>query len=142
MMKRSGTLKLKLYDVVRHDPRYSSEAYLLCLEAARAIQNEGLSSAALNAREILRRSLDQAIETYGPMARSVLSHWGVVSPQCIKNIVLKLSETGAIQGWIGEPVPNAAADDRWDSFFGISKDCIFENIRLAEEEKDCDHGRC
>jgi uncharacterized repeat protein (TIGR04138 family) len=74
------------------DPRYTDAAYLFLLSALQyAI--EGLDEPRhITGRELAEGCRDLAIEQFGPMARTVLEHWGIHSTLDMGEIVYVLIE--------------------------------------------------
>lgn len=87
--------------IVLDDIRYSRDAYYF-LRDALAFTSEQLEKPArgkqrhLSAAELLDGFRDYAIQQFGPMARTVLNHWGICSTEDIGAVVFKLVEKGVL----------------------------------------------
>lgn len=79
-----------LEEVLREDPRYARDAYYLIMEAlsftCRGLEREGHVSG----RELLDGLRKCVLNDYGPMARHVLSEWGIECCEDVGNIVFNL----------------------------------------------------
>jgi len=77
-------------EVFREDRRYARDAYYLVMEAltftCRDLQREGHVSG----RELLDGLRKYALNEYGPMARTVLSEWGIECCEDVGKIVFNL----------------------------------------------------
>jgi uncharacterized repeat protein (TIGR04138 family) len=74
------------------DERYKSDAYEFTMQALHFTQQKLKRPGHLNGRELAEGMRDFAIEQYGPMAQTVLNHWGVSRTEDFGNIVFNLIE--------------------------------------------------
>ncbi len=79
-----------LEEVLREDRRYARDAYYLVMEAlsftCRDLDREGHVSG----RELLDGLRKYVLNEYGPMARTVLSEWGIECCEDVGHIVFNL----------------------------------------------------
>ena len=77
-------------EILKDDPRYQTDAYLLVLDAihytGRMLDRKGH----ITARELLDGLRQYAGELYGPMAKTVLNEWGINNCEDFGNIVFNL----------------------------------------------------
>jgi uncharacterized repeat protein (TIGR04138 family) len=79
----------------RH-PRFHMKAYLFVLSALQAVL-EGLGTPRHIAGDELARGVrDLALERFGPLARTVLEHWGIHSTADVGEVVFALVECGIL----------------------------------------------
>ena len=79
-----------LQEVIEEDPRYAYEAYNFILDTLREVI-EGLREVRhVTGQELSEGCRKQALELYGPMARSVLEYWGVKTTADFGEIVFNL----------------------------------------------------
>ncbi|WP_423929997.1 Minf_1886 family protein [Candidatus Palauibacter sp.] len=99
-----------LTGIRQRNPRYTEAAYLFLLSALR----RRLSSLALprhiSGAEVADAVRELALERFGPLARTVLEHWGVHDTTDIGEIVFALVECGVL---IKQP------DDSREDFEGL-----------------------
>ena len=78
------------------NPRYAEAAYLFVLEALhhRLLQLERPRH--LTGAELAESVRDLALERFGPLARTVLQHWGIHSTSDMGNVVFLLVESGVL----------------------------------------------
>jgi uncharacterized repeat protein (TIGR04138 family) len=78
------------------NPRYHESAYLFVLSALHHVI-EGLPEPRhISGRELAQGVRDLAIVRFGPMARTVLEHWGVRATTDVGEIVFALVECGIL----------------------------------------------
>ena len=83
--------------VLEKNPQYAREAYLFVQAALDYFQKThrgGRSREHVTGAELLRGVRELAIREYGPMARSVLNHWGLKTGTDVGEIVYNLIEVG------------------------------------------------
>ena len=74
------------------NPRYSDAAYLFVLAALQFAIDELDEPRHITGQELAEGCRDLAIERFGPMARTVLEHWGIHSTTDMGEIVYALIE--------------------------------------------------
>lgn len=77
-------------------PRYAEEGYLFVLSALHHTLETLQEPRHIAGRELVTGVRDLAIGKFGPMARSVLGHWGIHSTEDIGAIVFALVECGVL----------------------------------------------
>jgi len=104
-----------LQDLLKRDTRYAEPAYFFVREGLDHTIKQLAKPAEGPARHVTGRELseglrDLAIKEYGPMARTVLAHWGVRATQDFGNIVFNL---------VGEGILGKTDQDRPDDFLAV-----------------------
>lgn len=80
----------------QREPRYAESAYLFLLAALRRCM-EGLERPRhVTGAELAGAVRQLALERYGPLARTVLEHWGIHSTSDVGEIVFLLVECGVL----------------------------------------------
>jgi uncharacterized repeat protein (TIGR04138 family) len=94
-MKTPGTEEL-LEPILRHDPRYTAEAYFFIRDALDHTVRQLETPRHISGRELLDGIRKYALDEYGPVAKRVLSEWGI--GECIDfgNIVFNLVNEGLL----------------------------------------------
>ena len=79
----------------RH-PRFHRHAYGFVLDALHAVVDGLGKKRHISGRELAESACELAIRRFGPMARTVLEHWGVHSTEDFGEIVFALVEIGVL----------------------------------------------
>ncbi len=78
------------------NPRFHAKAYLFVLSALQVVI-EGLDRPRhISGEELANGVRNLAIERFGPLARTVLEHWGVHSTEDVGDVVFALVECGVL----------------------------------------------
>lgn len=80
----------------RHNPRYHDTAYLFVLSALHYVIERLPEPRHISGRELAEGVRDLAIQKFGPMARTVLEHWGIQTTEDVGDIVFALVECGIL----------------------------------------------
>ena len=85
-----------LAELRRRNPRYAESAYLFLLAALQRCMEELDRPRHVSGAEVAESARDLALERYGPLARTVLEHWGIHSTGDLGEIVFLLVECGVL----------------------------------------------
>jgi len=83
-------------DIVARDHRYDLDAYQFVMEALDRTYRIIGKKRHVTGEELLEGARRWAIERYGPMARTVLAHWGVHCCEDLGEVVFNLVESGVL----------------------------------------------
>jgi uncharacterized repeat protein (TIGR04138 family) len=87
----------ELFETLRDRyPRYDEAAYVFVLSALNYVLRQLPEPRHISGRELAEGVRDLAIERFGPMARSVLEHWGIHETVDVGDIVFALVEHGVL----------------------------------------------
>ncbi len=78
------------------NPRYTDAAYLFVLSALQCAIDGLDEPRHINGQELATGCRDLAIDHFGPMARTVLEHWGIHTTQDMGAIVFALIDCGVL----------------------------------------------
>lgn len=92
------------------DPAYAPDAYYLVRDTVTYALDKQEVHRHLSARELVLALIEYARKEYGPLAREVLTEWGVTGPADVGRIVYKL---------IGVKILSASPEDRPEDFLVI-----------------------
>jgi uncharacterized repeat protein (TIGR04138 family) len=67
----------KLYEMVEKDRRYKTDAYFFVLDALDNVIRKDRRIHHVSGKQLLASIEHEAIEQFGPMASTVLEHWGI-----------------------------------------------------------------
>lgn len=92
------------------NPRYEGRAYLFVLSALQSVMEELHERRHISGRELAEGVRRLALERFGPMARTVLEHWGVHTTEDLGEIVFALVDCGVL---------TKQDEDRREDFEGV-----------------------
>jgi len=98
-----------VHEIIARDNRYAFDAYQFVLEALDYTYRMIGQKRHVTGRELLEGSRRCALERYGPMARTVLDHWGIRRCEDIGEVVFNLVRNGLL---------NKTEQDSLDDFKG------------------------
>jgi len=78
------------------NPRFHGKAYLFLLSALHRVIDEMTVPRHISGRELAQGVRDLALERFGPMARTVLEHWGIHATEDLGEIVFALIDCGVL----------------------------------------------
>lgn len=78
------------------NPRYAEAAYVFVLAALNYVLEHLPEPRHITGREMAEGVRDLALERFGPMARTVLEHWGIEQTADVGEIVFALVEAGVL----------------------------------------------
>ncbi|HEX6308826.1 MAG TPA: Minf_1886 family protein [Longimicrobiales bacterium] len=78
------------------NPRYEEAAYVFVLSALNYVLERLPEPRHISGRELAEGVRDLALERFGPMARTVLEHWGIRQTADVGHIVFALVESGVL----------------------------------------------
>ncbi|MBF0522823.1 MAG: hypothetical protein HQL24_07200 [Candidatus Omnitrophica bacterium] len=78
--------------ICEQDVRYKQDAYVFVMEALSFTQKKFGRIRHVSGEEILQGMKDLLLEKYGPMAITVLEHWGIKNTEDFGHIVFNLVE--------------------------------------------------
>lgn len=79
----------------RH-PRFHEAAYLFVLSALQHVMDGLPDPRHVSGRELAEGVRDLALERFGPMARTVLEHWGIETTAHVGEVVFALVDCGIL----------------------------------------------
>ena len=77
-------------------PRFHDMAYVFVLSALHHVLQSLPEARHITGRELAEGARDVAIEKFGPMARTVLEHWGIHETGDVGDVVFALVEAGIL----------------------------------------------
>jgi len=79
-------------DICAKDSRYKPDSYEFVLQALHFTQAKLKRETHVTGQELANGIREFVIEQYGPMAKTVLKHWGITNTQDFGNIVFNMLE--------------------------------------------------
>lgn len=83
-------------EIVKEDPRYSSEAYEFVNEALAYTCTKLERPRHVTGQELLQGIREYALKKFGPMARFMINNWGVSRCEDFGRIVFNMVERGLL----------------------------------------------
>lgn len=80
----------------RRNPRFAAEAYLFVLGALHRRLSQLESPRHVSGRELAHSVRELALHRFGPLAKTVLEHWGVHSTDDLGEVVFLLVDHGVL----------------------------------------------
>ncbi len=95
-MSDQRALEQAFADIVRRDGRYHERGYLFVLAALEFAQSKLPARRHLSGAELAWACRDFALEQFGLLALTVLSHWGITGTADLGRIVFMLIDVGLL----------------------------------------------
>ncbi len=87
-----GDVYEKIEEIAERSERFQPQAFLFVLRSIEHCRRRLSRAGHVSGRELLESSRLLAIDEFGPMAKSVLNHWGIESTEDIGRIVFLMVE--------------------------------------------------
>ena len=78
------------------NPRFHTKAYFFVLASLHSVLRSLDEPRHITGRELTEGVRSLALERYGPMARTVLQHWGIHETEDVGDVVFALVEQGVL----------------------------------------------
>lgn len=78
------------------NPRFHARSYLFVLQALHSVIQSLEEPRHISGRELTEGVRELALGRYGPMARTVLEHWGIHSTEDVGRVVFAMVEQGIL----------------------------------------------
>ena len=77
-------------EICEKDARYKADSYEFVLQALTFTQKKFQKEGHVSGKELLEGIREFALQQYGPMAKTVLDHWGITRTSDFGNIVFNM----------------------------------------------------
>ena len=85
-----------LEQLQQRTPRFDTRAYFFVLAALHSVIHSLDEPRHISGKELAEGVRHMALERFGPMARSVLEHWGIHATEDVGGVVFALVEQGIL----------------------------------------------
>lgn len=85
-----------LDELQERNPRFHAKAYFFVLAALHSVLKSLDAPRHISGRELAEGVRELALTRFGPMARTVLGHWGIHSTEDVGGVVFALVEQGVL----------------------------------------------
>jgi len=87
----------KINDIVAKDARYKFDAYEFVMQALFFTQKKLKRKDHVSGKEILEGIKEHLLSQYGPMAKTVIEHWGIYTTSDFGQIVFNMINAGLMK---------------------------------------------
>lgn len=85
-----------LEELQERNPRFHAHSYLFVLQALHSVLQTLDEPRHISGRELTEGVRELALSRYGPMARTVLEHWGIHATEDVGHVVFAMVEQGIL----------------------------------------------
>lgn len=85
-----------LEELQERNPRFHAHCYLFVLQALHSVIQTLDEPRHISGRELTEGVRELALSQYGPMARTVLEHWGIHATEDVGHVVFAMVEQGIL----------------------------------------------
>lgn len=115
-------------DICAKDSRYKADGYEFLMQALFFTQNKLKRQGHITGRELSEGIRQFSIEQFGPMAKTVLNHWGITKTQDIGNIVFNLADEKIISKTDSDSIEDFRDVYDFEAAFGnVLRDIIIKD---------------
>ncbi|MFC1703577.1 Minf_1886 family protein [Candidatus Omnitrophota bacterium] len=86
----------KVEEIIKVDPRYKVDAYEFVMRALYYTQRKLKKKGHVVGKDLLEGMRRLCLEEFGPMARTVIEHWGIKTTEDVGNIVFNMINKGVM----------------------------------------------
>ncbi|MBU1726389.1 MAG: hypothetical protein KJ880_02025 [Candidatus Omnitrophica bacterium] len=117
------------------DTRYKPDAYEFLIQALHFTQKKFERSTHVSGKELLEGIKDFAIQQYGPMVKTVFSHWGIAKTEDFGSIVFNMVDNKLLSKTQSDTIEDFKDVYDFDSAFGnVLRDCVI--CKKDDHKKD------
>jgi uncharacterized repeat protein (TIGR04138 family) len=115
-------------EICARDHRYKADAYEFVIAGLHFTQKRLNRCGHVMGGELLNGIRDYAIDQYGPMAKTVLNHWGIRSTEDFGNIVFLMVENKILSKTDEDTATDFRSVYDFDEAFGnVLRDCVIQD---------------
>ena len=92
----TGGVHERIEELAEESQRYRAEGFYFVLRSIEHCRRRLQRTGHVTGPELLESSRQLAVEEFGPMAKSVLNHWGIESTEDIGRIVFLMVDNGLL----------------------------------------------
>ncbi len=87
----------KIGKIIKKDVRYKADAYEFVMQALWFTQKKLKRNGHISGKELLGGIKEFALDQYGPMAKTVIRHWGINTTEDFGEIVFNMVNSGLMR---------------------------------------------
>jgi uncharacterized repeat protein (TIGR04138 family) len=116
-------------EICAKDSRYKADSYEFLLQALHFTQKQLKKEKHITGQELCEGVRGFTIEQYGPMAKTVLNHWGIHKTQDLGNIVFNLIDKKLLSKTEEDSIEDFRDVYDFESAFGnVLRDSLINGI--------------
>jgi len=120
-------------EIYLEDPRYKPDAYEFLMQGLYFTQKKLSRKGHVTGKELSEGMRDFAIEQFGPMVKTVFSHWGITGTCDFGNIVYNMIKKGMLSRTEEDSIDDfKEVFDFQEAFANVLRDSV---IKLCDEYK-------
>ncbi len=118
----------KVDEIIKEDKRYKPDAYEFVMRALFYTQRKMKIKGHVSGKQLLEGIRKFSLDEYGPMARTVIEHWGIKGTEDFGNIVFNM---------VKKSIMKKTEEDSIDDFRNIFnfKDAFDKSYRIQLEKR-------
>ncbi len=126
-MEEALTYLKKIEEILEKNPRYKLEAYTFVLAALHDTVVSLKTPRHITGQELAAGIRDYALEQFGPMAKTVLNHWGIEETLDFGKIVFALIDVELLSKQPGDKMSDFEKIYEFEEAFG--------NYKIEDDDK-------
>lgn len=87
----------KIGEIIKKDVRYKADAYEFVMQALWFTQKKLKRNGHISGKELLNGIKEFALDQYGPMAKTLIKHWGINTTEDFGEIVFNMVNSGLMR---------------------------------------------
>jgi uncharacterized repeat protein (TIGR04138 family) len=132
-MKEKKDFYQLVEEICAQDPRYKPDAYEFLMQALYFTQKKLNRKGHVCGKELTEGLRDFAIDQYGPMVKTVLSHWGITKTQDFGNMVFNMIDKGLLSKTEEDSIEDfKGVFDFEEAFRNVLRDSV---IKMSDEQQ-------
>ena len=127
-MKKKRNFYQVVEEIYHKDQRFKPDAYEFLMQSLNFTQEKLKRETHVSGKELLGGIREFAIEQYGPMVKTVFSHWGIKNTHDFGNIVFNMVEWKLLSKTEQDSIEDFKDAYDFDAAFGnVLRDCVIKD---------------
>ena len=128
-MAKNNDFYSTVENICQADARYKTDGYEFLMQALHFTQQHFKRQGHVSGQELLEGVRLYAIEQFGPMAKTVLAHWGIHATVDIGNMVFNMTENKLLSKTDNDSIDDFKTGyDFQDAFGNVLKDALIQDL--------------
>lgn len=135
MARKTDDLFTRLREILKEDTRFHEEAYLFVLSALERVVRKLDKPRHISGQEFLKGLQNEARDQFGPMAVTVLEHWGIRNSTDFGVIVFNMVRAGILLKTENDKLDDFVDEAFFNSLTKVSVEWKIETGKLLKEDQ-------
>lgn len=135
MSRKTDDLFSRLREILKQDRQYHEESYLFVLSALERVVRGLDKHRHISGGEFLKGIQREALEQFGPMAVTVLEHWGIKNSLDFGTIVFNMVRAGILLKTEADKIDDFADEAFFDRLSQACSVWKIETGKLLKEDQ-------